>query len=130
MEEEKNPTKDETGQNIIPESVESESNLFDFNSTHTDNFPKILKYLNISLVVTSYQAARLFFVRSDGDTIDINFHHFPRPMGVYADEERLTLGTLTQVLEFKRSDEILSQIKAGKLNNEGHFTRKVFEKDK
>jgi len=32
---------------------------FDFSSTATDNFAKILKALNISLAVTSYQSTRL-----------------------------------------------------------------------
>ncbi len=108
------------------EDIES----FDFSSAYTDNFPSILKALNISLAVTSYQSARLFFIRSDGETIDTNFNFFPRPMGIYADENRITLGTFTQVLEFKRSDDLLSQIKAGALDHEEKMTRKILEKDK
>jgi len=103
---------------------------FDFNSTHSDNFPKILKKLNVSLAVTSYQSARLILVRSNGETIDNNLTAFPRPMGVYTDKEHLTLGTLTQVLEFKRSKELLQNIKSGALDNEAKFTKKILEKDK
>jgi len=109
------------------ESTEAE---FDFSSTSTDNFAKILKALNISLAVTSYQSARLILVRSDGETIDTNLKEFPRPMGIYADEERITLGTFNQVLEFKRSDDILENIKSGSLDNTGNFSKKVLEKDK
>jgi uncharacterized protein (TIGR03032 family) len=103
---------------------------FDFSSTSTNNFAKILKALNISLAVTSYQSARLILIRSDGETIDTNLKEFQRPMGIYADENRITLGTFSQVLEFKRSDDILESIKSGSLDNTSRFSKKVLEKDK
>ncbi|MCP4115578.1 MAG: TIGR03032 family protein [Desulfobacteraceae bacterium] len=102
---------------------------FEFGSVHTDNFPGILKGLNISLAVTSYQAQRLFFVRSAGEQIDTCFKSFPRPMGIYADRERLTLGSFTQVLEFKRNDDLLNKIKNGGLDNTEKMPRKLLEKD-
>jgi len=111
-------------------SEESTEPEFDFSSTATDNFAKILKALNISLAVTSYQSARLILVRSDGETIDTNLKAFPRPMGIYADENHITLGTFNQVLEFKRADDILESIKNGSLDNTGNFSTKVLEKDK
>jgi uncharacterized protein (TIGR03032 family) len=111
-------------------SEESTEPEFDFSSTATDNFAKILKALNISLAVTSYQSARLILVRSDGETIDTNLKAFPRPMGIYADENHITLGTFNQVLEFKRADDILESIKNGSLDNTGNFSKKVLEKDK
>jgi uncharacterized protein (TIGR03032 family) len=110
--------------------AKEEEREFDFSSTATDNFAKILKALNISLVTTSYQSARLILIRSDGETIDTNLKAFPRPMGIYADEERITLGTFSQVLEFKRSDDILESIKKGTLDNTANFSKKVLEKDK
>ncbi len=106
-----------------------EEQEFDFGSVHTDNFPAILKGLKISLAVTSYQSQRLFFIRSRGNGIDTNFKFFPRPMGVYADRERLTLGTLTQVVEFKRNEPLLRRIKQGELDNPEEMTKKVLEKD-
>jgi len=111
-------------------SEESTEPEFDFSSTATDNFAKILKALNISLAVRSYQSARLILVRSDGETIDTNLKAFPRPMGIYADENHIALGTFNQVLEFKRADDILESIKNGSLDNTGTFSTKVLEKDK
>lgn len=115
------------GQEISQEA--SEEKEFDFGSVHSDNFPGILHGLKISLAVTSYQAQRLFFVRSTGDSIEINYKFFPRPMGVYADRERLTLGTLSQVMEFKRNDDLLRRIQQGELDQTGHMTKKVLEKN-
>ena len=110
--------------------AEESKSEFDFSSVHTDNFPKILKALNISLAVTSYQSDRLILLRTlDGQTLDTRFKAFPRPMGIYADEERITLGTFNQVVEFRRSDALLEKIKGGALDNTANFTRKVLEKE-
>jgi uncharacterized protein (TIGR03032 family) len=111
------------------EVEDSEEPEFDFSSTHTDNFPGILKALNISLAVSSYQSTRLILLRSDGESIDTNLKAFPRPMGIYADENRITLGTLTSVIEFKRTDQILDKIKRGILDNTQKLTKKVLEKE-
>ncbi len=124
-----NSQGDDVGQQKDRSSMDSDEPLFEFGSVHTDNFPGILKGLNISLAVTSYQSQRLFFVRSDGEQIDTNFKNFPRPMGIYADDSRLTLGTLTQVLEFKRNDALLNKIKNGALDDTDKMPRKLLEKD-
>lgn len=118
-----------TENNEVNKEIEQDLDSINYSSTHTDNFPKIMKGLNISLAVTSYQAHRLFFIRSEGETLETNFHYFPRPMGIYADSTRLTLGTLTQVMEYKRNDVILQKIKEGELDDTGKMTKKVLEKD-
>ena len=82
----------------------------DFNCEYSDNLPRIFKELNISLAFTSYQAGRLMMVRSDGETLDVNYNAFPRPMGLTATEDGLTLGIFTQVLHFQREDGLLNQI--------------------
>jgi len=102
---------------------------FDFSSSSTDNFAKILEALNISLAVTSYQSAKLIFIRSKNGAINTHFKSFPRPMGIYVDDTRLTLGTLTEVVEYKRADAILKKIKDGLLDDENNLTKKVLEKD-
>lgn len=83
----------------------------DFECHYSDNLPAILKELNISLAFTSYQAGRLMMVRSDGKKLDVNFKSFPRPMGLAATEDGLTLGIFTQIINFQREDGLLAQIK-------------------
>ena len=63
------------------------------------------------------------FIRSTGKEIDINFKAFPRPMGVFSDKTRLTLGTYNHVMEFKRSDKMLKKIKEGALDSLSKFTK-------
>lgn len=83
----------------------------DFECEYSDNLPAILKELNISLAFTSYQAGRLMIVRSDGETLDVNFKSFPRPMGLAATEDGLTLGIFTEIINFQREDGLLPMIK-------------------
>lgn len=82
----------------------------DFTSHTSSNFPAVLAGLKLSLAVTSYQAHKLFFVRSDGKKIDINFKDFPRPMGLAVTPQQITLGTLHQVWRFRRSDAALDLV--------------------
>jgi uncharacterized protein (TIGR03032 family) len=98
---------------------------FDLNSVHSDNLPKILHGLNLSLALTSYQSSALILVRSDGETLDTRFVDLPRPMGIYADRQRLTLGTWSQVLDFRRNDIILGQLQSGRWENHANFSRKI-----
>jgi uncharacterized protein (TIGR03032 family) len=71
----------------------------------------------------------MFFIRSDGNGINTHFKTFPRPMGLYADMNRLTLGTFAQVLEFKRCDNVLQKIKNGNLDTTTHMSKKILEQD-
>ncbi len=87
------------------------SDPLDFGCQHSANLPAVLKQLNIALAFTSYQAGRLMLVRSDGDKLDVNFKSFPRPMGLSATANGLTLGIFTQVHHFAREDGLLEQIK-------------------
>ncbi|MBT1062796.1 TIGR03032 family protein [Bowmanella sp. Y26] len=101
----------------MPKAQQSLTNLkdyyeeMDFRAECSGNLPGLLKQLNISLAFTSYQASRLMLVRSDGAELDISYKSFPRPMGLAADTNSLTLGTFTQVLRFSREDALLTQIK-------------------
>ncbi len=84
---------------------------FSYACEYTDNLPAILKELNMSLAFTSYQSSRLMLLRSDGEKIDVNYKHFPRPMGLVSSELGLTLGTFSQIINFHREDGLLEQIK-------------------
>lgn len=101
----------ETQQKITDKDQPSHYEELDFECEYTDNLPSILKKLNISLAFTSYQAGRLMLVRSDGETLDVNFKSFPRPMGLAATEEGLTLGIFTQIINFQREDGLLDMLK-------------------
>jgi uncharacterized protein (TIGR03032 family) len=94
------------------DSVKSnESKKIDYSCEYSEGLPRLLKELNISIAFTSYQAGRLMFVRSDGETIDVNFKAFPRPMGLTFTGNELTLGTFTQLINFRREDSLVAKLK-------------------
>lgn len=96
---------------LKPDDQKTPYDELDFGCEYSDNLPTILKELNISLAFTSYQAGRLMLVRSDGDSLDVNFKSFPRPMGLATTENGLTLGIFTEIINFQREDGLLSKIK-------------------
>jgi len=96
---------------VNEDKITSINDDMDFNCEYSDNLPAILKKLNISLAFTSYQAGRLMLIRSDGETLDVNFKSFPRPMGLSVTENGLTLGIFTQIINFQREDGLLEKIK-------------------
>ncbi|MDY6782755.1 MAG: TIGR03032 family protein [Cyanobacteriota bacterium] len=69
-------------------------------SVHTLNFPHILEQLQISLVVSTYQAGKVILLRADGDKMNTHFRTFNKPMGLCCDRARLTLGTACEIVEF------------------------------
>jgi uncharacterized protein (TIGR03032 family) len=71
-----------------------------FRSVHTLNFASILQHLNVSLVVSTYQAGKVILVRSDGDRVNTHFRLFNKPMGLAATRSRLAIGTAHDVIEF------------------------------
>jgi uncharacterized protein (TIGR03032 family) len=89
------------GSGLAPENSALAFEGPQFSSIHTNNFPEILRQLNISLLVTNYQGGNLIAVRADGPTINTHFAHFAKPMGLAVNRERLLIGTETGIREFR-----------------------------
>jgi uncharacterized protein (TIGR03032 family) len=79
-------------------------------SIHTSNFPKILNYFGISLVVSTYQAGKLIALRADENVINTHFRVFNKPMGLAADANRLAIGTTSQIWELKNVPAVAPKI--------------------
>jgi uncharacterized protein (TIGR03032 family) len=69
-------------------------------SVHTTNFPAILDELNVSVLVTTYQAGKLVMLRPDGEVLNTHFRGFSKPMGLACDGDRLALGTALEIWEY------------------------------
>lgn len=70
-------------------------------SVHTSNLPAILDQLNISFVVSTYQAGKVILVRNDAGVINTHFRDFTKPMGVASDVARLTIGGTNTVWYYR-----------------------------
>jgi len=69
-------------------------------AAHTPNFPAILRRLEASLLVTTYQAGKVVLVREEGDHLNTHFRGFPAPMGLALRGDRLAIGTSAQIWEY------------------------------
>ena len=87
-----------------------ESDPAKFASVNTDNLPEILRQLNISLLVTNYQGGNLIGIRADGASIDLDFTHFAKPMGLTVNRDRLLLGTETGIREFRNIPSVAERL--------------------
>ncbi len=83
-----------------------------FSSSHTSNFPELLRRLGISLVVSTYQAGKLILVRASGEELNTHFRPFFSPMGVahQAATGRLVVGTKREVWEFRNQPEVAPKL--------------------
>lgn len=79
-------------------------------SVYTSNLPEIFRQLNISLVVSTYQAGRVILVRHDAADdgaaagrggINTHFRLFDKPMGICAKDDRLVIGGRNTVWEYR-----------------------------
>jgi uncharacterized protein (TIGR03032 family) len=78
-------------------------------SVHTSNLPDILRQLNCSLLVTTYQAGRVVLVRHETSAagaktpagLNTHFRLFDRPMGVCEKDGRLAIGGSNTVWEYR-----------------------------
>lgn len=97
-----------------PQTIDSAPN---FTSSHTANFPELLRQLGISLLVTTYQAGKLIIVRAQGDSLNTHFCQFMSPMGLAYDAAagKLCVGTRHEVWELRNQPEV-----APKLEPPGH----------
>ena len=77
------------------------SEATDLRSVHTSNLPELFEQLQISLIVSTYQAGKAIIVRNDGGTLNTHFRSFAKPMGIVADQNRLTIGGANTVWEYR-----------------------------
>ena len=79
-------------------------------SVHTSNFPELLRELGGCLIVSTYQAGKLVILRPAGDSINTHFRSFNRPMGMAADVQRLMLGSLMEIVEFRNMPDVAQRL--------------------
>ncbi|MCF6442703.1 TIGR03032 family protein [Pseudoalteromonas luteoviolacea] len=89
----------------------------DFASEYSENFPKILQALGVSLVVSSYQSHAVMLLRSCGTALNCSVKKFVRPMGVCVSEDRLLVSTVNRIVNFKASSMSRKSVLSGEVDN-------------
>ncbi len=80
------------------EATPSASNQ-ELRSVFTASLPQIFAQLNISLVVSTYQAGKVILVRQDAGTLNTHFRTFHKPMGIAVQGNKLAIGGQKTVWE-------------------------------
>ena len=80
------------------------------NSVHTSNLPALFDQLGISLIVSTYQAGKAIVVRSDNGALNTHFRTFTKPMGIAADNHRLTIGGANTVWEYRNMPAVAQKL--------------------
>src|SRR5881628_2822810 len=79
-------------------------------SVHTANLPALFDRLQISLVVSTYQAGKIIVVRNDRGVLNTHFRTFTKPMGIAADRARLTIGGANSVWDYRNMPAVASKL--------------------
>src|SRR3954447_10329856 len=77
---------------------------------HSRDFPAVLERLGASLLVSTYQAGKLFVVGARDGALALSFHNFEKAMGVAARPDRIAVGTRNQVWTLRGAPDIAPRL--------------------
>jgi uncharacterized protein (TIGR03032 family) len=94
----------------VIQSVKSSAETEPLRSVHTSNLPALFAELGISLIVSTYQAGKAIVVRNDNGALNTHFRTFAKPMGIAADNNRLTIGGANTVWEYRNMPAVAQKL--------------------
>jgi uncharacterized protein (TIGR03032 family) len=94
-----------------PPTPEATATAVEFHYHQTHSFAPLLRQLNVSLLVTTYQANKLLAVRAAPGGLSTLLRSFERPMGLAVDARRLALGTRNQIWFLRNAPDIAPRVK-------------------
>ena len=97
----------------------------DLHSVHTSNLPELFEQLQISLIVSTYQAGKAIVVRNDNGTLNTHFRTFAKPMGIVADQDRLTIGGANTVWEYRNMPAVAKKLEPPGKHDACYLPRRI-----
>src|SRR3989441_2826237 len=94
-------------------------------SVHTANLPALFDLLQISLVVSTYQAGKVIVVRNDGGVLNTHFRTFTNPTGIGADRARLTIGGTNTVWDYRNMPAVAAKLEPVGKHDACYIPRRV-----
>lgn len=80
-------------------------------SVHTTSLAELLRQLQCSLLISTYQAGKLIVARVDDGKINTHFRSFHTPMGMAIQNNRLAIGTFVHVWEMVNQPDVAAKLK-------------------
>ena len=97
----------------------------DLHSVHTSNLPELFEQLQISLIVSTYQAGKAIVVRNDNGTLNTHFRTFAKPMGIVADQDRLTIGGANTVWDYRNMPAVAKKLEPPGKHDACYLPRRI-----
>lgn len=94
-------------------------------SVHTSNLPALFDQLQISLIVSTYQAGKAIVVRNDNGALNTHFRTFAKPMGIAADNNRLTIGGANTVWEYRNMPAVAPKLEPAGKHDACYLPRRI-----
>jgi uncharacterized protein (TIGR03032 family) len=93
---------------------------------HSPGFEEILRTLNVTLLVSTYQAGKLLSIGQHAGKLAITFHSFEQVMGVAVSEKQIAVGSRRQISFLKDAHECAPQIEPQDSHDRCWLTRSAF----
>jgi uncharacterized protein (TIGR03032 family) len=107
----------------LPAASDPGSRAVEFHYHQTDNFAPLLHQLNVSLLVTTYQANKLLVVRAAQGGLSTLVRTFERPMGLAVDSRRMALGTRDQIWFLRNAPDIAPRVEPAGVHDACYLPR-------
>lgn len=77
---------------------EPQNQKIDF--TYSQNIVELLKQMNATIILTTYQTNKIMLIGQENDQFDIRYKHFPRPMGMCKKDGKIFAGLGHGIYQF------------------------------
>lgn len=77
---------------------------------HSRNLPALLEQMGLSLLVSTYQAGKLFVVGARQGELRLSFHNFEQAMGVAVKRDRIAVGARNQIWSLRSTPDIAPRL--------------------
>src|SRR5262249_53343001 len=110
---------------MTPQSAPQVEKTAELRSVHTSNLPELFDQLGISLIVSTYQAGKAILARNDNGRLNPPFRTSPKPMGIVADPNRLTIGGANTVWEYRNMPALAKKLEPAGKHDACYLPRRI-----
>ena len=97
--------------NVIPEPAQPQRQAVPVNYEYSLTFPELLSRLDLSIVLSTYQAGRVASIGVDRGELRVGFAHFDQAMGLTRTATGIAVGSHQAIWNLAANREIAPQIK-------------------
>ena len=98
------------GDSQVASADSGQEKLREVNYRHSPSFPALLEQLQVSVLVSTYQAGKLVVLSAHEGKLNLAFHNFDRPMGIAVGNGQMAVGARTQIWFLKSAPDIARQM--------------------